>query len=462
MYSEDEYTKSKTSLVKPEDGFPSKYSLPFHTARFSALSTVRLIAFSEIASDVHESEPVSAAELRSLSDALPSHQESSTSPEPHKAESLYEHRSNGSASSPSPRSPSQHATSSNESRTVGSKSSHSSSHVAPKSNASSNRENGISMMSRKHNAQSAPPRSPSSGTPSAKPGPTDVNCPPQVTPQRSAYEEEIASIKQDWELRVGENSYAPPPFTVPWGEEPVVGGNNHSIEVSKSEQSWPTPSSSHKQQSTSNSRRRQPRQQWNDNSHIEKTSAHNSWETSNVRPAHTGIQTFDGGWDDQVLEEDGTISAPALAPKATEIDGLATTPDRPIRSEIALNRSRQRVDLPLPSPSARDWERFTKRTARQKLCNEHQLRLACHEKACRYDHNEIDAGLFLALRHTARTSPCDFGPACRRHECVTAHRCPFMERSGGCRKQNCPFRKKGLHNITDLDIVETIPIPENS
>ena len=428
MYCEDEYTKLKTSLVKPEDGFPSKYSLPYHTTDFSALNTVRLISFSEIASEVHDGEPATAAELRALSDALAIQQKSNTSSVYPKVGPLSEQPLNGSASSPL-----QHLPSSSGSGTARSKSSKSSNHGAPKSNASSGKQRIISI------------------TPSVRSGPPIVSHPPQT----STYEEETASFKHEWERRVGDNSYAGPSFTAPWGEEEVVGGNSHNID-SSNQNTWPTPSSSHRRQSTSSSRRRPP-QSWNDSNHMEKSSAHSAWETSNVRPTHAAIQTFDGSWDDQMLEEK-SASNPS-PPKAPEIDGLAPTPDRPVRSEIALNKSRQRVDLPLPNVSSQDWERFSKRTTRQKLCNEHHLRLACHDRACRYDHSEIDTGLLLALRHTARTRPCDCGPACRRHECFGAHRCPFTERPGGCRKHECPFRKKGLHNIADLDIVEVIPIP---
>ncbi|RMZ77638.1 hypothetical protein DV738_g4292, partial [Chaetothyriales sp. CBS 135597] len=53
MYSEDDFTKLKTSLVQPENGFPSQYSLPFHTATFSMLDTVRLIPFGEIESETN-------------------------------------------------------------------------------------------------------------------------------------------------------------------------------------------------------------------------------------------------------------------------------------------------------------------------------------------------------------------------------------------------------------------------
>ena len=103
-----------------------------------------------------------------------------------------------------------------------------------------------------------------------------------MTSPMSTYDEETAYYKHDWELRAGDNSYAPPPFTAPWGEEEAVGGNNHRIESTSNEKSWPTPSSSRKQQSTYTSRRRQNRQQWNDTpDDIPRPSAHNSWKRMN-------------------------------------------------------------------------------------------------------------------------------------------------------------------------------------
>ncbi|RMD44937.1 hypothetical protein DV735_g185, partial [Chaetothyriales sp. CBS 134920] len=79
MYSEDEFTKSKTSLLQPENGFPSQYSLPFHTATFSVLDTVRSIPFSEIASEANGTVAETSLEARSLSEAPLSLQHESTS-----------------------------------------------------------------------------------------------------------------------------------------------------------------------------------------------------------------------------------------------------------------------------------------------------------------------------------------------------------------------------------------------
>ena len=479
MYSEDAFTKSKTSLVKPEGGFPVQYSLPFHVAQFSSLSTVRLISFSEIASEVNEPEPESetlaSPDLRSLSNTLPFAQRSDASSQSTKPGSLIKSSAAGSSSEHS-----QHVVSSDTGKAQ-SRSSKSSQPDAPKSSASSahqkppsasasiSRPSIRSDMIGKQAKSSPTPSSKHSGRPvsppvsdrSQKPGSkiSSQSIEPIVSrpPQTSAYEEEMSSLKNEWERQIGVNSYAPPPIMVPWGEE-VVGGNNDTIDTSN-ENAWPDLANSRKQKP--NNRRKPVQQAWGDTNYTQNHSAHNDWETYNPVPVRTEIQSFDGGWDDHVAAMNGTATAPmpsAASPSRT--NGDTDMPARPITSAIGLNRSRQRIDLPLPSANKEDWERYAERVKHSgKLCNEHHLRLLCHDKVCRYDHNEIDAGLLLVLRHVARTSPCDIGPACRRHECYSAHRCPFQERSAGCRKPECAFRRKGLHNIGDLRIDQTIPVP---
>ncbi|RMZ88580.1 hypothetical protein DV736_g4189, partial [Chaetothyriales sp. CBS 134916] len=430
MYSEDEFTKLKTSLVRPENGFLSQYSLPFDMATFSMLHTVQPISLSEIASDSNETGAENALEAASLADPPLNLQHASTS-------SNQTEPSSQQLFPAIDRPP--NITSSQSSLTAKSRSSRSSSRKA--------------LMAK---TPSSPLR-PASAVPSNKSDSAVVDCPPQP----DSYESELALLKEDWERRVGENSYAPPEITVAWGEENVVGGNSHNNVPDTDEAAWPAPLSDMPLTKTYGKPRRMLAQDPRDDYHPRpKAPVYKNSKTTLVRPHTGGIQTLRGDWDDQFIQDNPTSRAPAPISVPTEVFRKLRASGQQNQSGIALNRARQRIDLRLPEPSSEDWARFHARTKVQKLCNEHHLRSECHEKRCKYDHRDIDAGVLLALRHNGRRLPCIVGSGCLRHDCFNGHRCPYIDLPGGCRKKDCLFRKNGLH-IQDSNVVEIIPSPEN-
>jgi hypothetical protein len=153
------------------------------------------------------------------------------------------------------------------------------------------------------------------------------------------------------------------------------------------------------------------------------------------------------------------LSAAAFAPSAPV--PYEPHPDRkPIWAPIALNKSNDRLDLRLPKPSPDDYDTFEAHRQHRKFCNEHQLSNRCTRTNCPYDHEDISLGEFMVLRHKARDLPCSRGPECRRHDCYHGHLCPNVSRRQVCGRRNCSFNRR-MHEITDLDVFETINPPEN-
>jgi hypothetical protein len=181
---------------------------------------------------------------------------------------------------------------------------------------------------------------------------------------------------------------------------------------------------------------------------------------SHVGPPRRGLASFQGSWDDLVT---GKIkSAPAaegLLSPSVRSSSSTTLPELPIQCDVALNCHGDRIDLPLPPVSDHDKNRLKSRTEDRKLCNEHHLRRACHNEQCRYDHEPIDAGILLALRHLTRTQACVVGQGCRMSDCAFGHHCP--NRNGGkeCKNSKCSFKKMSLHHVRNLKVVEIIPAP---
>lgn len=154
------------------------------------------------------------------------------------------------------------------------------------------------------------------------------------------------------------------------------------------------------------------------------------------------------------------VTGPALVtPSAEGSKTTSTAVKAPVKNVlnakngIPINRFGQRIDLKLRAPSREDLEKFEKRIASRKLCNEHHLRDACYAYGCRYDHGAVDAAILNTLRHKARTIACSQGEKCRKLDCFCGHQCPW----GDCGNPKCAFEKAGLHDIRDLEVARYVP-----
>lgn len=112
----------------------------------------------------------------------------------------------------------------------------------------------------------------------------------------------------------------------------------------------------------------------------------------------------------------------------------AKPPQRPC---IFLNKDSQRLDPPLPKPSAPAEARLKFRINAGKVCNMYHLFNKCkngHE--CRYQHGErLGAEEQVALKHKTRTTPCSRGANCFDISCISGHHCP----NPLCDRADCYF-----------------------
>lgn len=413
-YSQDELTRSKTSLMKSDHGFPAGLDLPYHLANFSVLDTVPLISFdnrsqhptvsnSDTATSKPKTLPLIVSSNRSGSNAMsdPGSIDSSGKP----------------SSTPL-------ATVDRFMDKLERSQSHSSSRRSNMSLQASDSDKPTSSTGKQPPAINQPPQKPNIDT--------------------------LQTYEQPWELNHNEYAYSPPVITTPWGgelidttpvqEPPAVAGFVREV--------WSAPRAQHRRQDSNRQQSTWPKaeQDW--------TQPAPTSQTRN-RTRDTPI-SLDGTWDEIVARgEVGTFAPPPL-PRIVNHDTISNKP--PFRLDVVCNRKGQRIDQPLPDVSQADLDVLKARSEQKHLCNEFHLRGKCHNKGCKFDHEPLDDGVVLALRHLARTMPCDIGPSCRRNECYLGHRCPHNERRNGCKKRkSCPFAQKGMHDITDLEIANIFP-----
>jgi hypothetical protein len=454
-YGDDEYTVRKTSVVKPTQGLPREHQLPFHTVEFSSLESVHRhsIPYQEatpkINGSTHSGEPVPNLAKPALNAAPPV------------TFQLNPTANNFAGRSPAPPQTAPVPRDVPKTKKTALKSSRS--EPAPQANTNGNRPFSphvpiVGLQSSVNDTSSV-----SQAAPQITPAPAVVVSAKSTlvedstsagvikldTSSHSSYHSNNA--EQSWETAVT-NSYTPDPVTVPWGEEthPQPGPESTGAQAT------------YLRRNNANFNRRQPKQ-------------------GSVNGGGGGKQggrrmpkQFEGSWDDMVGSQ-GSSTSPqplsvsvSLSATSKSIDlanvfarQVVTKPEpnpqrRPVDAPIALNKLNQRIDLKLPQPSAVDEEAFKLRTNNRHLCNEHHMRGKCADVKCAYDHEDISDGVYLALRNKARYSACNRGSGCRRHDCYLAHHCPNMSKASPCGRPSCPFKLKGLHDVIDLEIFQTI------
>lgn len=437
LYSDDDYTKGKTSLTRPSQGFAPGFSVPFHTVEFSTL--------------------VSVPQASALP-AKGSHQINGSSSLPHRNDDRSVRTSTTTL----------HKTKSEE-------------HKSP--TAFFQPDNHLPSNSGIESGKQSP-KLPTASTPSHKAS----SIPQDETNNFSKESEDPSSVRvvklhssthssqsskaaeQTWETSVSDNNYAPTPIEGDWGE-PVPESNMAGAGGTQSS----AHTTAYSLRTTNGHRNRTQNPSWRQDQTASKVHA---------RPMRQAPRQFEGSWDDLVehnpVERPGGTSSPTPCSKPTPTPRAAslangfsaaaftrkavTMPEpypqeRPVRSPIALNKAGQRIDLHLPKSNGETVAQFELRSRTRRLCNEHQLRSSCHNSRCPYDHEPISDGVYLVLRNKARTLACSAGPSCRRHDCFGSHHCPNVTYSSTCGRPNCPFEAKGMHGVSDLDIVQTIEPP---
>jgi len=381
LYNDDPYTKSKTSLVRPDPGFPG-VDLSYHTVEFSTLSSIP------------SSTNGGAEEVHSL--------------------------------------------------------------LKPQSHATNPYPSGASTITPLIDSQ-IPNMTETNGDIQAR----EVV---RVAPIIHSAPRFNDAMEQTWETKTSENDYTPPQILGDWAE---------NVE---------TKPPSFQQPNTNGNRRGNGKSPGTGN-HMwaknQETPRNGSGEPR-VTPVH-----FKGTWDEIVLDAElnpGTSHqrTQSMASSRTSNEMLPARrlppgyvrrqavdmnePDpyvRPIWSPVAVNKSNQRIDLNLPRAPPTSSHDFKTRTQLKKLCNDFHLQGNCRNNDCPYDHAPIDDGVYLALRFKARSLPCIEGSSCRKHDCYAGHHCPVVGGVITCGRVNCAFKKRGMHGVTDLKVMDTIQPPSN-
>ncbi|OAP65076.1 hypothetical protein AYL99_01048 [Fonsecaea erecta] len=460
-YADDDYTRSKTSLVRLGGGMVNGYNLPFHTVDFSVIEGVPQQAASipvtstqangtanghvparqngdmnvrRLPNQLDHSQPLRQPALPSHSNAPLSNSESSTSQTKNHSQKL---STTAKQWSTAPLSRPAAALSS-----------------GPDNPTDGSMDN-MQKLSASSSQKSTKSHVEVNGDGNKLDSSSSVGVVKLDTSSHSSRQSKAAG--QSWESATT-NSYAPPPIADPWGEE-----KKQAEQVVDDE-----PVLWRRQNNGHNRRQKQ---------------GHRKQDRSfNAQPKQTPRQ-FEGSWDEMVQSEQSKVptqvSSPSPAPASASLLSAAarsndfsptfsrqavTKPDpgplaRPICSPVALNQLGQRIDLKLPRQTPSEHEAFELRVNNRPLCNEHHMRNDCSDARCPFDHEKISDSIYLGLRNIARTTPCDQGADCRRHDCYSGHHCPNNSNLSRCSRYTCPFGKKGLHSTIDLEIVDTIQPP---
>ncbi|EXJ88109.1 hypothetical protein A1O1_05037 [Capronia coronata CBS 617.96] len=445
LYSDDDYTKAKTSLVLPEQGFPPGVNIPFHAVSLSALDSVpRTESFSggsiykangEVSVNQREDSPEHPGAVSPVSQ-IKSVPNSTPVTAFHDPKVL-------------PSAPNVEYTPPNE---------------AKPSSPPTQSEN--------TNPARAEPNGIANGTQGSSSAAV-------VKLESSAHSSSNSNktAEQGWETTPAGHSYEPTPIAGAWGDDRAqTNAAAETQEPSKQTDTW----ISHPTRPSYGSN--------NNGAHAPAWRQERASNGTSYAPPRRGRRVpkqFEGSWDDMIQQDEPRSqpsthgSSPTLAsatglvtarksmsngfsPSAFERQ-VVTTPEphpteRPVRAPIALNKFDQRIDLKLPRPSPADEEHFHLRSRNRRLCNEHHLRSNCNNPQCTYDHEPISDGMYLALRHKARNLPCSIGPDCRRHDCFGGHHCSNVSNATSCGRPRCPFQAR-MHDTTDLVIVRTIEPP---
>lgn len=412
-YADDEYTKRKTSLIRPPHGLPSKYSLPFSQTEISCLGAIPLISIDSAI--VERSAPPaqsSAKDLYGLDDA-------------EEQRPVQRERSMSSA-------PSVHSSA------AMSMGSHKPKSSPPSTN---NTDRGNRMIDFKEEGEER--ERPGSSMSLIK----DVASSQKSYASRSQQQQMASSSKMEsWEMASPKDSYSAPPMTGAWDAP------------QEEWQSQPEPQRNdyeHREPYRRNAPHRD-RDRGFSNSNTwrpEGQSSYGGGGGGGARgPSRRLPVSYQGTWDDRILD-----SEPRRHTGNGSMNNTRGIEQSSLPPEICINVAGCRIDVNLPRPSPAGQAEFEGRSKDRKLCNEHHIRNACpNDSTCHFDHEPISAAALLALRHTARRIPCNVGPACRRPSCFYGHHCPYGKGGLPCSNKKCAFIQRGMHRVTDLHIVETI------
>ncbi|KAI4684402.1 uncharacterized protein J4E84_006392 [Alternaria hordeiaustralica] len=111
-----------------------------------------------------------------------------------------------------------------------------------------------------------------------------------------------------------------------------------------------------------------------------------------------------------------------------------------IGGRIPINSAKQRIDIYVREPTARELEVYEARSRVQEhLCVDHFLRNKCENVNCEFYHGTLEPEAHYVLQHITLGTPCSKGSVCRVANCAYGHICQRGEcghagnRVEGCR-----------------------------
>lgn len=118
-----------------------------------------------------------------------------------------------------------------------------------------------------------------------------------------------------------------------------------------------------------------------------------------------------------------------------------TSPNRPLYPvDIVLNKDNERLDGKIGEQNVMASESVKRRLTEQNVCFSFHLKGKCMARRCPSSHDRTfsqDEVIALA-KVVRRTTPCNFGSACRSAVCMFGHTCPHTPCGKG---SSCPFQK---------------------
>ncbi|KAF1945354.1 hypothetical protein EJ02DRAFT_431710 [Clathrospora elynae] len=132
--------------------------------------------------------------------------------------------------------------------------------------------------------------------------------------------------------------------------------------------------------------------------------------------------------------------------KLNDINKLETVAEPPLFSSllpacyiggrVPLNSAKQRIDIYVSPPSAKEVAIYDARTkVKRQLCVNYFLRNQCQREDCGYYHGTLDPESYHVLQHRVLTTSCVKGALCRASNCPYAHICQRDQCGGRARKK---------------------------
>lgn len=114
----------------------------------------------------------------------------------------------------------------------------------------------------------------------------------------------------------------------------------------------------------------------------------------------------------------------AHAMKRTSSALASQLPTRAIPGRIPVNAVGHRLDIYIPPPTQAQWDLYSARKNKKKLCSAFHLGHGCDmPSTCHYDHTPISYDVYYCLKYILKGYTCNYKGECYREDCSYGHVC---------------------------------------